>query len=454
MLRSSRHSNRLAQQFRSGCGSRLGLLSDCVESFLPITLPNPRVSVIIACRDVDRYIDVAVRSIRDQSLSDIEILLVDDGSTDGSKARMLTHAAEDKRVTVLDGAGEGPGAARNRALAAARGDWVAIVDGDDLIHPRRLEILVDAAERSGADIIADNLLAFQDNPDDGSPYFLLPMPEWKTRREIDLAFFIRSNALFGRGAPLGYLKPLIRRDVLTRAGIAYDTSLRIGEDYDLVAKLLAHGARYRYFPAAFYFYRRHPASTSFRLRVSDIDAMIAASDGFATKFPSMSQAAQEAARERRASLDRALRFSRLLDDIKARRWTNAAMALISDAGTFSLFAKAALDGAKRRLRKLRPQNARVGSGKPRAVLLWQGARSSADSLSAELTKRNYEVRLIPAPRHGAGDPIVISPELALRLGCEANARLLICDNHDLIPELCYALSPGAALELHQETELY
>ena len=369
-----RHSNRLAQQFRSGCGSRLGLLSDCVESFLPITLPNPRVSVIIACRDVDRYIDVAVRSIRDQSLTDIEILLVDDGSTDGSKARMLTHAAEDKRVTVLDGAGEGPGAARNRALAAARGDWVAIVDGDDLIHPRRFEILVDAAERSGDDIIADNLLAFQDNPDDGSPYFLLPMPEWKTRREIDLPFFIRSNALFGRGAPpLGYLKPLIRRNVLTRTGIAYDTRLRIGEDYDLVAKLLAHGARYRYFPAAFYFYRRHPASTSFRLRVSDIDAMIAASDGFATKFPSMSQAAQEAARDRRASLMRALRFSRLLDDIKARRWTNAVLALISDAGTFSLFAKAALDGTKRRLRKLRPREGqRSILCKPRAVLLWRG----------------------------------------------------------------------------------
>jgi succinoglycan biosynthesis protein ExoO len=405
---------------------------------------HPRVSVIIACRNVGPYIDVALNSIRHQTLTDLEILLVDDRSTDDTRERALKHAAEDPRVIILDGTGNGPGAARNLAAASARGDWVAIVDGDDLIHPRRLETLAHAAEQSGADIIADNLIAFQDNPADGQPYFLLPMPDWETEREIDLAFFIRSNALFGRGAPLGYLKPLIRRDVLSRTGAAYDPTLRIGEDYDLVARLLALGARYRYFPAAFYFYRRHSASTSFRLTVPDVEAMIAAADAFAGNFQSISLVAQAASNFRRDSLVRALRFSQLLVDIKARRWAPTAWALIGDLNTLGMFAQAALSGIKRRLRQLSRGNKTVETARPRAVLLWQGAPSSAQALCADLAGRNYDVRFVRTERTGDQAAPFISAALALRLAGEAEAELLMCDADDLMPELSYALSPGAS----------
>jgi succinoglycan biosynthesis protein ExoO len=408
---------------------------------------HPRVSVIIACRNVGRYIDVALDSIRRQSLADLEILLVDDRSTDDTRERALRHAAEDQRVIMLDGTGSGPGAARNLALASARGDWVAIVDGDDLIHPRRFETLAHVAEQSGADIIADNLIAFQDNPADGRPYFLLPMPDWEADREIDLAFFIRSNALFGRGAPLGYLKPLIRRDVLSRTGTAYDPTLRIGEDYDLVAQLLAQGARYCYFPAAFYFYRRHSASTSFRLAVPDVEAMIAAADAFAGNFQSQDTAIQRASTFRRDSLVRALRFSQLLADITARRWGAAALALVSDLSTPSMFAQAALSGTKRRLRQLWRGNKMMETARPRAVLLWQGAPSSAEALCADLAGRNYDICLIRADRNRDQATPAISAALALRLAGEADAELLMCDDADLMPDLSYALSPTAIVEL-------
>ena len=365
---------------------------------------HPRVSVIIACRDVGRYIDIALDSICRQTLPDLEILLVDDRSADDTRERAIRYAAKDPRIIILDGPGEGPGAARNLGLSSARGDWVAIVDGDDFIHARRFEVLLDAAERFGCEIIADNLLAFQDVPAEGRPYFLLPMPEWEVERNIDLAFFIRSNALFGRGAPLGYLKPLIRRDLLSRSGITYDTSLRIGEDYDLVARLLAQGARYRYFPAAFYFYRRHAASTSFRLTAPDVEAMIAAADAFIRKFPSKDPAVLAAASFRRTSLVRALRFSQLLSDIKAKRWRASASALIGDLSTPRMFIQAAFGGMKRRL-QLRQTKGSIEDAKPRAVLLWQGAPSSAEPLRAELGGRNYDVRIIRAERTGIEAPL-------------------------------------------------
>ena len=73
-------------------------------------------------------------------------------------------AARDKRLLLLSPAGNmGPAAARNRCIEAARGRWIAVLDSDDLMHPDRLARLVAAAERDNADIVADDLLIFDDN---------------------------------------------------------------------------------------------------------------------------------------------------------------------------------------------------------------------------------------------------------------------------------------------------
>lgn len=103
----------------------------------------PRVSVITIFRDGERYLEQAIASVRAQTLAGWELLLVDDGSTDGSSALARAHAARDpQRIRYLEHparANLGMSASRNLGLAEARAPYVAFLDADDVYLPRRLE---------------------------------------------------------------------------------------------------------------------------------------------------------------------------------------------------------------------------------------------------------------------------------------------------------------------------
>ena len=107
-------------------------------------------TVAIPAYNAARFLEAAVRSAMAQSLAAIEIIIVDDCSTDASPAIAARLAGEDARVhaTALPANG-GPAAARNRALALAKGRWFAVLDSDDLMAPGRLAALVAAAEAVG-----------------------------------------------------------------------------------------------------------------------------------------------------------------------------------------------------------------------------------------------------------------------------------------------------------------
>jgi len=106
----------------------------CMEPVAP-----PLVSVITPARDMRRYVRATMQSVLDQTLTDFEYLVVDNGSTDGTLAEIEAIAAGDDRVRVLHEPRPGSGAARNRALAEARGTFVAFVDADDVWLPTKLE---------------------------------------------------------------------------------------------------------------------------------------------------------------------------------------------------------------------------------------------------------------------------------------------------------------------------
>ncbi|MEP7086966.1 MAG: glycosyltransferase family 2 protein [Gemmatimonadota bacterium] len=113
---------------------------------------TPIVSVIVPAHNAERYLEDALRSLRAQTLADIEIIVIDDGSTDGTRTIAVRHAADDARVRVLtrdDPSGK-PSIPRNMALAVARGRYVAFLDADDTSVPTRLETMVRALELTGA----------------------------------------------------------------------------------------------------------------------------------------------------------------------------------------------------------------------------------------------------------------------------------------------------------------
>ncbi|MCX7645886.1 MAG: glycosyltransferase, partial [Rhodobacteraceae bacterium] len=296
-----------------------------------------RVSVVMANRDGARHLPAAIASVLRQSHADLELLVADDGSTDASAAIVRDWAGQDARVRLfarpVGAPAQGPGAARNRALAAATGDWIAVMDSDDLMHPERLARLLAAAERLGAGLVADDLVFFGAAPGAGGRTLLGPGAP-AAPFAVGPAEYLAASGEDRRRPALGYLKPLIRREVL--GDLRYDPTLRVGEDYDLVLRLLLAGARLHVLPDPTYLYRRHAASVSHRLSVPLAEAMLAAHDRLAAGAPAR---LGPALARRRAGLVRALAYERLVAALKAGRPAPAAAALARRPGLAAALAR-------------------------------------------------------------------------------------------------------------------
>ncbi len=101
-----------------------------------------QVSVIIPAYNAEDYIDECLESVRAQTLSDIEILVIDDGSTDETLSCVRKHADADSRVCVMTQENQYAGVARNKGIAEATGEYLYFLDADDWIEPNTLETLV------------------------------------------------------------------------------------------------------------------------------------------------------------------------------------------------------------------------------------------------------------------------------------------------------------------------
>jgi hypothetical protein len=184
-------------------------------------------------RDAAGTVHAAAVSILRQTERDLALVVVDDGSADGTAGILLRLAERDRRVRVVRGEGEGIAAALNRGLAACDADLVARMDADDVAHPERLATQISA------------LLAEPDLAAVGSRVSLFPRREVGDgmRRYVAWLNGLTSPALVRRDlyveAPLVHPAALVRRDALERAG-----GWRAGdfpEDYDLWLRLSAAG---------------------------------------------------------------------------------------------------------------------------------------------------------------------------------------------------------------------
>lgn len=313
----------------------------------PSSVSPVRVSVIMPARNAAPFIDEALRSVREQSMADLEILVIDDGSSDSTPVIVEGHAREDDRVRLLRGAGRGPAAARNIGLSAAKGAWAAMVDADDLILPDRLQRLLEGAETTGAQIAADNLMAFHD--DGRVDHVWLAGPPWAQTRRLDLATFLACGEATGRDEGLGYLKPIFQLDWLRGKDLLYDQSLTIGEDFDFVSRALAAGAVYVFQPFAGYRYRRRSGSVSHRVSAAQLEAMIAAARRLAAKLDGDARREMDG---RIARMEEDRHFVVLVERLKA--WDVWAMGpLAQSREQRARFGRALAEGLARRLRPQR-----------------------------------------------------------------------------------------------------
>lgn len=271
----------------------------------------PTVSVIMANYRGGATLARALESVLAQTMGNLEIIVADDASPDDSVSVVTAIMARDERVRLIASPQNGgPARTRNLALAQARGQWIAIVDSDDIVHPERLERLLAAAAHFKADIVADDLLHFHE---DGSPPTLL-LADHDTPFPVSAEAWVTAG-MDGKLPALGYLKPLIRAEALGL--LRYDETLRIGEDYDLLLRTLLAGASMWIVPAPWYLYRRHSGSISHRLSANDVDAMLANQAQLLAGIKPDASLARAFAR-RQDALQGALDFGRLVEAIKAR----------------------------------------------------------------------------------------------------------------------------------------
>lgn len=147
-----RRAVRLADKVGTGVrairGRRPG--REIVESAAPA--PRPMLSVLIPIYNVEPYLHECLESVVLQSLKDMEIILVDDGSTDSSPVIAQEFAHRDSRIRYITQSNRGLGAVRNRGVALAQGRYLTFVDSDDVVPRSAFAALVDALERSGSDV--------------------------------------------------------------------------------------------------------------------------------------------------------------------------------------------------------------------------------------------------------------------------------------------------------------
>lgn len=125
--------------------------------------PAPAVSVIIPCYNAAKFINAALESVRNQSLTSFEILAVDDGSADGTADVIARAAAADPRIRLIRQENAGAGAARNRGLREARGHFVTFLDSDDLYERDFLRSMLIRLRSTGADMATCRYVRFYDD---------------------------------------------------------------------------------------------------------------------------------------------------------------------------------------------------------------------------------------------------------------------------------------------------
>jgi succinoglycan biosynthesis protein ExoU len=200
------------------------------------------VCVIIAAKDADATIGRAVRSaLRETQVA--EVVVVDDGSADRTAEAAFGADDGTGRLRILRLAvNRGPAFARNHAIAHSAAPLIAILDADDFFLEGRFDRLLDEDDW---DLVADNIVFVADSGADQ------PEPgvtEFEARPSfLDLPGFLEGNISRRGGSrgEIGFLKPVIRRAFLDSHGLGYDENLRLGEDYDLYARALLKGARYK-----------------------------------------------------------------------------------------------------------------------------------------------------------------------------------------------------------------
>lgn len=222
----------------------------------------PAVSVLIPCYNAARWLAQAIESALAQTWAPAEVIVADDGSTDASAAIAASYAP---RVRLIEGPHSGGGAARNRLLEAARGDWLQYLDADDYLLAEKIERQISTAGETGADVVYSPVLLRDEVTGTERAY--------EGASGDPVIDYIRWG-------PFQTSAMLWRREALLRAG-GWRPDQPVCQEHELLLRLFGAGARVAFCPAARTVYRRHATpSVSRRDPLETVRMRMALTDEF------------------------------------------------------------------------------------------------------------------------------------------------------------------------------
>lgn len=217
----------------------------------------PRFSIIIPCFNAASTIRETLDSLRAQTFTDFEIICIDDGSTDQTRAVILDAQKADFRISLARNTGKGPSDARNfGTLALAKGDIIAFCDADDLWAPSKLTCLEAAFRFTTADAAYSQIAFFQNHPDDATTISQVPREDLTIR------------CLLGENPVCTMSNIAIRREAFEATG-GFDPNIVHNEDLEWLIRLVGKGSRVVSIEETLTYYRRSVGGLS-----NDLPAML------------------------------------------------------------------------------------------------------------------------------------------------------------------------------------
>ncbi len=225
----------------------------------------PRLSVVIPAHNVETLIDETLTSVLSQDVAELQVIVVDDGSTDGTAELLERWAVRDDRLEVISSGGVGGGSARNIGVAQARGRFLVFCDADDIVPRGAYRTLVDQLERTGSDIAAGRYLKFS------ASHTWDPTRTWPVYKSLVDATCLADSPSLIRGRACW--NKMFRTEFWHEHSLSFPDAPRSNDIYPMTAAM-ARASTIDIVPDVVYLYRERPGARSMTAQATTFSGVL------------------------------------------------------------------------------------------------------------------------------------------------------------------------------------
>lgn len=217
------------------------------------------VSAIIPVYNSEKYIKKCIDSLIKQTLKNIEIILINDGSSDDSLRILRQYEKGDERIVVIDQKNNGPSSARNKGIDIAKGEYISFIDSDDWVDETMFEEMYNSAKENNSDLVICDMKLVNKDEETYITGLNYPIRNLSERAMKEIIFKeLLSNSQFNSMA-----NKIFRTSIIKKNNIRLDKDIYYAEDWLFNVEFFRRSKKISYINKAFYYYRRgHESSSS------------------------------------------------------------------------------------------------------------------------------------------------------------------------------------------------